>query len=575
MQKFKQGLELWGLHLRQGGASGFLGTIDHANTANRTYTLPDKDGTFAMLSDIGASGVSSFNTRTGAITLSSSDVTDALGFTPSTNDHNHDLIYAKLSGAAFTDSIAINTTTFAATLTLGSVVNNDKMLQYASGGIIRWKVGVIGGSLANFVIAAYNDSQVFIDNVMYLNRAANGSIDFATTRQVNMGALSAISGTFSGSATFASSISASGIKTTGAVVAAGANACWMDAAGGGRVVTVGPNTTTLAEFGVDQYSSDLSVYRRALTIAANGSATFTGNVSAPSLILNTAGNSSIEIGRMDGVASVPYIDFHSGATPVDYDARIIASTGNGTPGGGRLDFDVATATFTGNVSASSLAVTNSLIDSSGIAISDGTAHERYARLSLTRSFTTGSRQYISLIKSGAYPWGIGMNTSGTLIFGQANAGVDSEFVVNKLELTTAGNLWVPGNLSSYGVVESLGGRSISINGGEGAIKLKSGAGGWAEGMFMQNQARTSDIGVFGFFGSGDTLAYHYIGGTYDSPLFKVDTSGNTTATGNLSSNQQMEAKGNGTAGGIVLRNPSGARYRLSVNASNQIQLDAI
>jgi hypothetical protein len=56
MQAYKQGLELWDLQLRQGGSSGFLGIFNHSNTANRTYTLPDKDGTFAMLSDIVAGG---------------------------------------------------------------------------------------------------------------------------------------------------------------------------------------------------------------------------------------------------------------------------------------------------------------------------------------------------------------------------------------------------------------------------------------------------------------------------------------------------------------------------------------
>jgi hypothetical protein len=47
-------------------------------------------------------------------------------------------------------------------------------------------------------------------------------------------------------------------------------------------------------------------------------------------------NGNLEIGRIDGNASTPYIDFHSGATAVDYDARIIASGGTGTTGQGVL-----------------------------------------------------------------------------------------------------------------------------------------------------------------------------------------------------------------------------------------------
>ena len=53
-------------------------------------------------------------------------------------------------------------------------------------------------------------------------------------------------------------------------------------------------------------------------------------------------NGNLEIGRQDGTASTPYIDFHSGATAVDYDARILASGGTGTTGQGTL-------TITGNL----------------------------------------------------------------------------------------------------------------------------------------------------------------------------------------------------------------------------------
>lgn len=47
-------------------------------------------------------------------------------------------------------------------------------------------------------------------------------------------------------------------------------------------------------------------------------------------------NHGIEMGRTNGNASTPYIDFHSGATATDYDSRIIASGGNGATGQGAL-----------------------------------------------------------------------------------------------------------------------------------------------------------------------------------------------------------------------------------------------
>ena len=49
---FTQGIETWTLALRQDGPSGFLGNFQHANTQDQTYTLPNKSGTVALLSDI-------------------------------------------------------------------------------------------------------------------------------------------------------------------------------------------------------------------------------------------------------------------------------------------------------------------------------------------------------------------------------------------------------------------------------------------------------------------------------------------------------------------------------------------
>jgi hypothetical protein len=62
-----------------------------------------------------------------------------------------------------------------------------------------------------------------------------------------------------------------------------------------------------------------------------------------SLTLNGAGTFGIEHGRTDGVASTPFIDWHSGAVATDYDYRVIAGAGDGTVGGGTLSFQGATA----------------------------------------------------------------------------------------------------------------------------------------------------------------------------------------------------------------------------------------
>lgn len=75
-----------------------------------------------------------------------------------------------------------------------------------------------------------------------------------------------------------------------------------------------------------------------------------GSTSTTSVSISGGATSqSMEIGRTDGVGSTPFIDFHSGATAVDYDARIIASGGTGVAQGGTLTF-----------SAGAVAVSNTL-----------------------------------------------------------------------------------------------------------------------------------------------------------------------------------------------------------------------
>lgn len=65
-------------------------------------------------------------------------------------------------------------------------------------------------------------------------------------------------------------------------------------------------------------------------------------ITMPNLILNGfTANAQIEHGRQDGIASTPLIDFHSGATAVDFDSRILASGGTGALGGGDLTISAA------------------------------------------------------------------------------------------------------------------------------------------------------------------------------------------------------------------------------------------
>lgn len=65
-----------------------------------------------------------------------------------------------------------------------------------------------------------------------------------------------------------------------------------------------------------------------------GGATFTSGTGRVGIGTDSGG--SISLGRIDGTASSPYLDFNTGATLVDYDVRIMATGGNGTAGQGSL-----------------------------------------------------------------------------------------------------------------------------------------------------------------------------------------------------------------------------------------------
>ncbi|WVT75227.1 hypothetical protein QM996_09145 [Sinorhizobium chiapasense] len=67
----------------------------------------------------------------------------------------------------------------------------------------------------------------------------------------------------------------------------------------------------------------------------NGSVVVSSAASA-ALILNGPSTNGIEVGRTDGTATNTYIDFHSSGNNIDFDARILASGGNGSIGQGGL-----------------------------------------------------------------------------------------------------------------------------------------------------------------------------------------------------------------------------------------------
>lgn len=164
---------------------------------------------------------------------------------------------------------------------------------------------------------------------------------------------------------------------------------------------------------------------------------------------NTPTNSALEIGRIDGVASTPLIDFHSGSTATDYDSRIIASGGDGASGGGELTYHAARHNFVGEAQGSLFTAKNPTNNTATLAVGfyNDVARLRYGGTGVgsTNGFKiqgTGDAVKLSLSEAGdlSVPGGID-TTSGdpSKMFGV-------KFFSKSLTLTTAAqNLFTSGD----------------------------------------------------------------------------------------------------------------------------------
>tara|TARA_R110000787_G_scaffold117171_8_gene227721 strand:+ start:173 stop:1321 length:1149 start_codon:yes stop_codon:yes gene_type:complete len=177
------------------------------------------------------------------------------------------------------------------------------------------------------------------------------------------------------------------------------------------------------------------------------------------LTINPAGSAAIELGRVDGSSSTPVIDFHSGATAVDRDSRIIASGGTGSNTGGTLNIQAAAIQHNGVGVGTWSAWTPTLAN---MALGNGTITARYTQIGKTVHFTFyfilgststvgASDPTVSLPVTGVLP--TPHSPIGTVKF--LDSGTIHNLGVVKMVSTTVFGFYVHKANSTYGVAQVL------------------------------------------------------------------------------------------------------------------------
>jgi hypothetical protein len=87
------------------------------------------------------------------------------------------------------------------------------------------------------------------------------------------------------------------------------------------------------------------------TVRARGFESFNAANNHRTLFIGDDAGGQLEIGRTDGIAANPYIDFHSGATATDFDSRIRGTGGNGTSGQGTIEMFASDVSLSGRLRA--------------------------------------------------------------------------------------------------------------------------------------------------------------------------------------------------------------------------------